>query len=693
MQSHDMKPAKGAAALSPASLRLGLSLGVALSILGAMLLFALLAPHVGSEASGQGSNYLVAGLALAFILSCLLFGRAIDQAWRQREQVLAQLNLSHAALTEAEQIAHLGHYRLDLSTGLWVSSANMDRIFGIGPDYPRDVDGWLRLIDEEQRPQMQAYLQQVFNEGIGFDRQYLIQRQTDGAPCWVHGRGQLQRDAQGRIIGMFGTIQDISQERRAQQRKASRSEILELIIAGTPLAQILRAMVLAVEQLNPDMKCSILLVDEAGERLLDAASPSLPTFYRQAVSGSPIGPGVGSCGTAAYRKERVIVEDIERHPYWSAFRHLTRQAGLAACWSQPILGAGERLLGTFAIYHATPQSPSPEDIQLIEQNAALASIAIEKHRSERALRISEQRLRFALEGAGDGIWEYDLETGINRVSPGSFRILGMAPAADSPAQANSQNPEHWPQLGLDVVLHPESLHHSLEALQRIRDGLGQHYEVEQQVRCADGRYKCRGKVVDWDEQGRPLRLIGTSVDIDERKQREDELADQARQDDLTGLLNRRHFMQLAQREISRGKRHPRDLSLLMMDLDLFKQVNDTYGHLVGDAVLKHLAELCHAVLREEDLIARLGGEEFAVLLPDTSPRKAREVAERLRQQVERSPLVLDDETPIPFTLSIGIASLDDGPISELESLLAAADQALYAAKRAGRNRVLAQGDI
>ncbi|MEO5341772.1 MAG: diguanylate cyclase [Gammaproteobacteria bacterium SHHR-1] len=661
-----------------------------------MLLFALLPPPVGSEASGQGSNYLVAGLALAFILSCLLFGRVIDQAWRQREQVLAQLNLSHAALAEAERIAHLGHYRLDLASGRWVSSENMDRIFGIGPDYPRDVDGWLSLIDEEQRPRMQAYLQQVLNEGIGFDRQYLIRRQADGAPCWVHGRGQLQRDAQGHISGMFGTIQDISQERRSQQRKTSRSQILELIIKGTPLAQILRAMVLAVEQLNPDMKCSILLVDEAGERLLDAASPSLPEFYRQAVSGSPIGPGVGSCGTAAYRKKRVIVEDIERHPYWSAFRHLTRQAGLAACWSQPILGAGERLLGTFAIYHATPQSPSPEDIQLIEQNAALASIAIEKHRSERALRISEQRLRFALEGAGDGIWEYDLETGINRVSPGSFRILCMNSDAASRDQTNGPNPEHWPRLGLDVVLHPESLHRSLEALQRIRDGLSEYYEVEQQVRCADGQYKwllSRGKVVDWDEQGRPLRLIGTSVDIDERKQREEELADQARQDDLTGLLNRRHFMQLARREISRSKRHPRELSLLMMDLDLFKQVNDTYGHAVGDAVLKHLAELCHAVLREEDLIARLGGEEFAVLLPDTPPAKAQEVAERLRQRVQHSPLVLDDGVSIPFTLSIGLASVDEEQISELEPLLEAADQALYAAKRAGRNRVQAYADL
>ncbi len=641
------------------------------------------------EAGWQQQAYLIGGLELAFILACLAFGWSIDRTWRQRERYIDELDASHAALSEAERLAQLGHYQFDLPRGHWTSSENLDRIFGIGPDYPRDLGGWLALVEPEQRSSLQDYLQQVL-EGAGpFDRQYAIHRHSDGGLCWVHGLGQVQRDAEGRVVGLFGTIQDISREKLAKQREMARSRILELIAAGTALPEVLQAIVESVEQQNPLMMCSILLLDESGEHLINGASPSLPDFYVHAVSGVRIGPDVGSCGTAAFTQQRVVVEDIGSHPYWAPFRDLAKQAGLAACWSQPILGVGRRLLGTFAIYHDHPQGPRPEDIHLIEQSAALASIAIERHQADCDLHLSEQRLRFALDGAGDGIWEYELNSGINRVSPGMLRLLGMPVPSDQHLSM-----QQWPHLPIDH-LHPDSLSRILAALQAIQDGLTEQYEVEQQVRCGDGRYKwllSRGMVIERDERGQPLRMIGTSVDINRRKQMEQELTDQARLDDLTGMCNRRYFMKQAQREISRARRHPQPLSLLMMDLDFFKQINDRHGHLVGDAVLRHLADLCRHMLREEDILGRLGGEEFAVLLPDTDQHKALEAAERIRQSVAESPLQQEQGPEVPFTLSIGVASLG-AAIEDLEQLLGYADRALYAAKADGRNRVVSSSDL
>jgi len=157
-------------------------------------------------------------------------------------------------------------------------------------------------------------------------------------------------------------------------------------------------------------------------------------------------------------------------------------------------------------------------------------------------------------------------------------------------------------------------------------------------------------------------------------------------DSLTGLSVRRYFLELANEELNRSKRHELPCTLLMVDLDLFKHKNDTYGHLVGDVVLHDVAQLLHRNLRDIDLIARYGGEEFTLLLIETSPEQAMPVAERLRQLVELQPVRAYDET-LQQTISLGLASFpEDG--DTLEILMSRADEALYAAKRAGRNRVM-----
>ncbi len=156
-------------------------------------------------------------------------------------------------------------------------------------------------------------------------------------------------------------------------------------------------------------------------------------------------------------------------------------------------------------------------------------------------------------------------------------------------------------------------------------------------------------------------------------------------DGLTQINNKRYFVDCLEREIARSTRHHRELSVVMIDLDHFKAVNDTHGHLAGDRVLRQVAELVKARVRREDVLARFGGEEFALLLPETSLDEAVRFVEKIQALVEETVFSFDDEE-IRVTVSIGVAAVDVPPVDALE-LIKAADQYLYKAKRAGRNRV------
>jgi diguanylate cyclase (GGDEF)-like protein/PAS domain S-box-containing protein len=161
-------------------------------------------------------------------------------------------------------------------------------------------------------------------------------------------------------------------------------------------------------------------------------------------------------------------------------------------------------------------------------------------------------------------------------------------------------------------------------------------------------------------------------------------------DYLTGLSNRRAFFEAAELELARRRQSPRPTAMIMFDADCFKAINDRYGHPAGDAVLRHLAQALKAIFREVDVVARVGGEEFAVLLPSTDLATAAQAANRLRALVEATPALVDGEA-ISFTVSAGVAEMDDGETdagkNSLDGLMKRADQALYAAKARGRNRV------
>jgi len=155
-------------------------------------------------------------------------------------------------------------------------------------------------------------------------------------------------------------------------------------------------------------------------------------------------------------------------------------------------------------------------------------------------------------------------------------------------------------------------------------------------------------------------------------------------DGLTSIHNKRYFHETLEREVSRCKRYTRLLSLILFDIDLFKSVNDTYGHIAGDAVLRQLASLVRVNIRREDIFARVGGEEFALILPETHGPEASSVAEKVRKLVEATEFTFDTVS-IPVTVSLGVTSLES--TDSAEALFAKADANLYRAKQTGRNRV------
>ena len=192
-------------------------------------------------------------------------------------------------------------------------------------------------------------------------------------------------DESGQVVLLIPEGHDITERKHTELIENMRRFILEKIASPDPLETVLAEIATLIEQEDGTSLCSILLLSPDGQHLLNGAAPSLPGFYNDAIHGVAIGEGVGSCGTAAATRKRVIVSDINTHPYWAPFKTLALQAGLQSCWSEPIITANDRLLGTFAIYHHSPRTPSPYSIRLIEFAAETTALAIEHKNTEKEI--------------------------------------------------------------------------------------------------------------------------------------------------------------------------------------------------------------------------------------------------------------------------------------------------------------------
>ena len=214
----------------------------------------------------------------------------------------------------------------------------------------------------------------------------------------------------GKTDFLLGICEDITEQKLTKIRHESRTKVLSLIMDDAPISHILATIVSDIESAHSPMLCSILLLDDDGVHLSVASAPSLPKFYTSAIHGIAIGAQVGSCGTAAYLKQRVIVADIQTDPLWHNYKDLAAAAHLGSCWSEPILNSNGEILGTFAMYHQHPYTPTHHDIETVASSAQLAAIALERKRAEDRLRESEERHRLLFTQSKDALMTSEPET-------------------------------------------------------------------------------------------------------------------------------------------------------------------------------------------------------------------------------------------------------------------------------------------
>ncbi len=299
----------------------------------------------------------------------------------------------------------------------------------------------------------------------------------------------------------------------------------------------------------------------------------------------------------------------------------------------------------------------------------------ELRKQQDALQESEERFRSMFDAAAIGMALISQEGHFKQVNRALCTILGYSPA-------------ELQEKTIRDVTHPDDLDNDLSLMNELWAGTRDSYLVEKRYFHKEGHviWVLLSASAVRDSAGKVRYLIEQIQDITERVSLYDKLERQATTDYLTGISNRRYFMERGEVELARAQRYGNVLSLFMLDIDRFKVINDMHGHHVGDLVLQQLGAILRGELRNIDLVGRLGGEEFAVLLPETDPEQAFVLAERLRNAIASTEVVRETGLPLRFTVSIGVATLGQKAIN-LDTLLAQADLALYEAKATGRNRV------
>lgn len=335
-----------------------------------------------------------------------------------------------------------------------------------------------------------------------------------GAWHWLISRETpFTRDERGQVRQILGIAHDITEKKQAETLLSGQSQVLEMIAAGTSLSETLIALVRLIEAQSPGMLGSILLLDEDGVHVRHGAAPSLPTEFVAAVDEQPIGPCAGSCGTAAYRKEAVWVEDIATDPLWAAYKEVALRHDLHASWSTPIFDAQREVLGTFAMYYRQPGLPQPEHLLLIDAATHIAAIAISRNREERVLRESEGRLRNIIDGLGPSMF-VGLLTTEGVVLEANQQALAAAGLKPEDVLGKPVEETYW------FSYSEESKRQMRETIARASLGEASRYDV--QIRAAENQFIPLDFSVQpfRDATGRVVLLVPSAIVITERKRTE-----------------------------------------------------------------------------------------------------------------------------------------------------------------------------
>ena len=546
----------------------------------------------------------------------------------------------------------VGVWDWNLATGEQTHSAHWEEMIGyavgelnhgyqdfIGRVHPDD----LKWVQDESK----AY-------AVGLAPKYQIDfrmRCKDGSWKWISASGTVvQRDAQGKPMRMIGTHTDISERKRAEEAlRTVNTELREnTLLLQTTLASISQGILLVdandrVRMFNPRI-CELLELPEP----LMASRPRMQDLARYQLDRGDFDSDSGLVG-ADLRQKVIDVASGAPGALPSQYLRVTPKGRTLEIRSQTLPGGG--LVRTVA------------DVTAFVQATAAA-------------RDSEDRWKLALESTGDGVWDWHVQTGKEFFSP---RLLQMCGLSDSDMDNLARE--------LDERTHPDDV----DQMQRDRsdhfEGRSASYQNEHRIRCKDGSWKwvlSRGMVISRDAQGKPLRMIGTFTDVSSRKNSEALIRHQAFYDALTGLPNRRMLRDRLEQEIKRCERDSLQLALLFIDLDHFKEVNDTLGHDSGDLLLVEAGRRLQTCVRQSDTVARMGGDEFTVILGELNDSNHLEGTLQKILSALAEVFQLDNEQ-VFVSASIGITIYPLDAV-QIEDLFKNADQALYVAKGAGRNR-------
>jgi PAS domain S-box-containing protein len=421
------------------------------------------------------------------------------------------LRRNEAYLAEAQRLSHTGSFGWHVSSGEIYWSAETFRIFDFEATSVPTLERLRQRTHPDDRPALEELLERVSRDRTEFDFEHRL-LMPDGSVKYLQVVGRPSRDKMGNFE-FVGAVTDVTERKRAESLLAAEKRSLEMIASGANLTTILEDLCSAIDTQSPGVISSVLLTDAGGKRLWPAAGPKAPSGWTQAIAGGAIGPRAGSCGTAAFRKERVITTDIATDPLWVDYRDVALSFGLRASWSQPLISGNHEVLGTFAMYYAEPRSPGSSDLQLIEAAGHIAVIAIERRRAEEALEESEERFRHMADALPEVMWITGLDPERPLYTSPSFERVWGFPVTDL-----HQNPRLWMER-----IHPDDRARVVDIFTRWIAGENVSYQdIEFRILRPDGEIRWiheRG-VLSLNDQGKPYRASGISTDITPRKKAE-----------------------------------------------------------------------------------------------------------------------------------------------------------------------------
>ena len=559
-------------------------------------------------------------------------------------------------------------YNLRLREGrfdtLWVSE-NACRILGYSMEDIRRDGWWLDHLHPQDRAAALGRMDTLMTDGqVSLEYRFHCR---DGREIWVRDELRRVSDPAAPSVELVGAWTEITRDKRLALLNEARSEVLDGVVRMAPLESVLETIVQHMQTLESGLRVSILLCDELSGALHTGAAPSLPAEYNAAIDGVMPGPGIGSCGTAAWSGEPVLVADVLDHPYWMPYRPLVSIGGFRACWSLPFKREDGRVLGTFAVYVDRPGLPDDNQLAMMVEFSRLTALAVQKVRAAAELR----QAAAVFQSTRDGVFITDLDAGIVALNRAFTEISGY-----SEAEALGQNPRM-----LQSGRHDQAFYRAM--WDSVTDS--GYWQGEVWNRRKNGELYQQLLTISTvrDEAGLASRYVAVMTDISQLKRSEAQLDYLAHHDPLTDLPNRLLLQSRVQHAIERAERQREHFALLFIDLDHFKNVNDSLGHPVGDELLKEIARRLRTRLREADTLARLGGDEFVLLLENMQmPEDAAHVAQSLLELLQK-PFSVGQGRAIYIGASIGIAVYpDDG--TTVTELVQHSDVAMYQAKEAGR---------